>query len=118
MAETSVTFGFRLDPATARCVKEAAAAAGQDTSRFLRELVRRGLDDSETRRAVIREIATLRSELNGMRSELASVRAQMARDGVEFRGLVKKAVAGLLMATARLTEDQAVRWVEDNLDLK
>jgi len=117
MAETSVTFGFRLDPASARLVKEAAAAAGQDTSTFLRELVRRGLADCDLRRAVAAEVGTLRTELNGLRSELIAVRAQMARDGAEFRSLLKRAVAGLLMATTESTEAQAVHWIEETLGL-
>jgi hypothetical protein len=117
MAETSVTFGFRLDPVSARRVKEAAAAAGQDTSTYLREVVRRGLADGDIQRAVAGEVGTLRAELNGVRSELAAVRGQLAREGAEVRGLLKRAVAGLLMATTGSTEAQAVHWVEETLGL-
>src|SRR5262245_9595673 len=99
MAETSVTFGFRLDPVSARRVKEAAAAAGQDTSTYLREVVRRGLADGDIRRAVAEEVGRLRTELNGLRTELIAVRGLLARDGGEFRTLLKRAVAGLLIAT-------------------
>jgi hypothetical protein len=117
MAGTSVTFGFRLDPVSARRVKEAAAAAGQDTSTFLREVVRRGLADGDLQRAVAAEVGNLRAELNGLRTELIAVRGQLAREGAEVRGLLKRAVAGLLMATTGSTEAQAVHWVEETLGL-
>jgi hypothetical protein len=117
MAGTSVTFGFRLDPVSARRVKEAAAAAGQDTSTFLRDLVRRGLVNSDLQRAVAGEVGNLRAELNGLRSELIAVRGQLAREGAEVRSLLKRAVAGLLMATTGVTEAQAVHWVEETLGL-
>jgi hypothetical protein len=117
MAVTSVTFGFRLDPVSARQVKEAAAAAGQDTSTFLREVVRRGLAGGDMQRAVADQVGALRSDLTGLRSELAGVRGQLARDGAELRGLLRRAVAGLLMATTGSNEAQAVRWVEETLGL-
>ena len=117
MAETSVTFGFRLDLVSARRLKEAAAAAGQDTSTFLRDVVRRGLADGDMHRAVAAEVGTLRAELNGLRTELATVRAQLAREGAEYRNLLKRAVAGLLMATTQSTEAQAVQWIEETLGL-
>jgi hypothetical protein len=117
MAATSVTFGFRLDPVTARRVKEAAAEAGQDTSTFLREVVRRGLADGDIQRAVAGQVGALRTELNGLRSEFAAARAQLAREGAEFRGLLKRAVAGLVMATTGSDEAQAIHWVEETLGL-
>jgi hypothetical protein len=117
MAVTSVTFGFRLDPVSARRVKEAAEAAGQDTSTFLREVVRRGLADGDMRRVVAGEVGAIRAELNGLRTELIAVRGQLARDSAEVRSLLKRAVAGLLMATTGATEAQAVHWVEETLGL-
>jgi hypothetical protein len=117
MAGTSVTFGFRLDPVSARRVKEAAAAAGQDTSTFLREVVRRGLTNADLQRAVAAEVGNLRAELSGLRSELLAVRGQLAREGAEVRGLFKRAVAGLFMATTGSTEQQAVHFVEETLGL-
>ena len=117
MAGTSVTFGFRLDPDSARRVKEAAEAAGQDTSTFLREIVRRGLTDGDLQRAVVTEVEKLRAEMNGVRTELIAVRGQLARDAAEVRSLLKRAVAGLLMATTDSTEAQAVQWIEETLGL-
>src|SRR5262249_47792151 len=117
MAETSVTFGFRLDPDSARRVKEAAEAARQDTSTFLREVVRRGLADGDLQRAVAAEVGNLRAELNGVRTELIAVRGLLAHEGADLRSLLKRSVAGLLMATTGANEAQAVQWIEETLGL-
>ena len=100
MTEKARTLGFRLGEVHRKTLEARAKKTGSTASELARELVIDGLDDD-------REIDQLRQKVTSVESQIKSLRQDLS-----------VSVQALLVASGKVTAEQAKEWIQQNLEAK